>query len=87
MLCIELEDYCCCYHFVQAERRLHGKVFDLQDRLDQEKHNTRSMENYVSFLKASYSNVFGDSTLGPGNASTLGLSGRTSSFASPKKVH
>ena len=70
----------------QAERRLNNKVFDLQDRLDQEKHNNRSMENYVSYLKASYSNVFGDSTIGAGAAYSGRGSSLGSSFSSPKKV-
>ncbi|XP_065198571.1 outer dense fiber protein 2-like [Sycon ciliatum] len=69
-----------------AERRLNNKVFDLQDRLDQEKHNNRSMENYVSYLKASYSNVFGDSTIGAGAAYSGRGSSLGSSFSSPKKV-
>ena len=43
---------------IQAERRYNSKLYDMRDRLDQANSTTRSMQNYVSFLKSSYSNVF-----------------------------
>ena len=43
---------------LQAERRYNSKLYDMRDRLDQANSTTRSMQNYVSFLKSSYSNVF-----------------------------
>lgn len=42
----------------EAERRYNSKLYDMRDRLDQANSTTRSMQNYVSFLKSSYSNVF-----------------------------
>lgn len=42
----------------EAERRYNSKIYDMRDRLDQANNTTRSMQNYVSFLKSSYSNVF-----------------------------
>ena len=47
-----------CYLLLQAERRYNSKLYDMRDRLDQANSTTRSMQNYVSFLKSSYSNVF-----------------------------
>ena len=44
----------------QCERRYNSRLYDLKDRLDQSQSTNRSMQNYVSFLKTSYSNVFGD---------------------------
>lgn len=42
----------------ETERRYNSKLFDMRDRLEQANSTTRSMQNYVSFLKSSYSNVF-----------------------------
>lgn len=42
----------------EAERRYNSKLYDMRDRLDQANSTTRSMQNYVSFLKSSYANVF-----------------------------
>ncbi|KAJ7370112.1 spermatogenesis [Desmophyllum pertusum] len=42
----------------EAERRYNSKLYDMRDRLDQANSTTRSMQNYVSFLKSSYSDVF-----------------------------
>jgi len=42
----------------EAERKYNSKLFDMRDRLEQANSTTRSMQNYVSFLKSSYSNVF-----------------------------
>ena len=42
------------------ERRFSSRLSDMRDRLDQANTTTRSMQNYVSFLKSSYSNVFDD---------------------------
>jgi len=49
------------------ERRLSSKVSDLKDRLEQSYSTNRSMQNYVHFLKTSYSNVFGSGS-GAGSA-------------------
>ncbi|XP_038637483.1 outer dense fiber protein 2 isoform X5 [Scyliorhinus canicula] len=46
-----------------AERRFQSRLQDLKDRLEQSESTNRSMQNYVQFLKASYSNVFGDVAL------------------------
>ena len=50
--------YVCFFLSTQAERRYNSKLYDMRDRLDQANSTTRSMQNYVSFLKSSYSNVF-----------------------------
>lgn len=50
--------YTYCVLSIQAERRYNSKLYDMRDRLDQANSTTRSMQNYVSFLKSSYSNVF-----------------------------
>ena len=42
----------------QTERRYSSKLYDMRDRLDQANSTTRSMQNYVAFLKSSYANVF-----------------------------
>ncbi|CAH1272525.1 ODF2L [Branchiostoma lanceolatum] len=47
----------------EHERKHHSKLQDLTDRLEQANTTNRSMQNYVSFLKSSYANVFGDSVL------------------------
>ncbi|XP_073079732.1 outer dense fiber protein 2 isoform X4 [Manis javanica] len=44
-----------------ADRRYQSRLQDLQDRLEQSESTSRSMQNYVQFLKSSYANVFGDS--------------------------
>ncbi|XP_014341650.1 outer dense fiber protein 2 isoform X1 [Latimeria chalumnae] len=45
------------------ERRLQSRLQDLKDRLEQSESTNRSMQNYVQFLKSSYANVFGETTL------------------------
>ncbi|XP_078603530.1 outer dense fiber protein 2-like isoform X2 [Branchiostoma floridae x Branchiostoma japonicum] len=47
----------------EHERKHHSKLQDLTDRLEQANTTNRSMQNYVSFLKSSYANVFGDTVL------------------------
>jgi outer dense fiber protein 2 len=42
------------------ERRYHSRVHELQDRLEQANSTKRSLENYVVFLKSSYTSVFSD---------------------------
>ena len=49
-----------CLHSLQVERRFTSRLSDMRDRLDQANTTTRSMQNYVSFLKSSYSTVFDD---------------------------
>ena len=44
------------------ERRYHARVHDLQDRLEQANSTKRSLENYITFLKSSYTTVFNDSS-------------------------
>lgn len=46
----------------QLERKFNSQVYDLKDRLEQSHSTNRSMQNYVSFLKNSYANVFGDTS-------------------------
>ncbi|XP_039634983.1 outer dense fiber protein 2 isoform X1 [Perca fluviatilis] len=48
----------------EVERRYHGRLQDVKDRLEQSDSTNRSLQNYVQFLKASYANVFGDLALG-----------------------
>ncbi|MXQ80919.1 hypothetical protein E5288_WYG012787 [Bos mutus] len=43
-----------------ADRRYQSRLQDLKDRLEQSESTSRSMQNYVQFLKSSYANVFGD---------------------------
>ncbi|XP_068190764.1 outer dense fiber protein 2 [Antennarius striatus] len=47
----------------EVERRFHGRLQDMKDRLEQSDSTNRSLQNYVQFLKASYSNVFGEAAL------------------------
>lgn len=47
----------------QAERRFQSRLQDLKDRLEQSESTNRSMQNYVHFLKSSYTNVFGEAAL------------------------
>ncbi|KAM3874197.1 outer dense fiber protein 2 [Diretmus argenteus] len=47
----------------EVERRYQSRLQDVKDRLEQSDSTNRSLQNYVQFLKASYSNVFGDSAL------------------------
>jgi len=47
----------------EAERRSQLRINEMRERLEQANNTTRSMQNYVNFLKQSYSSVFGDSTL------------------------
>ncbi|XP_022099151.1 outer dense fiber protein 2-like isoform X2 [Acanthaster planci] len=46
-----------------AERKFNSQLYDLKDRLEQSHSTNRSMQNYVQFLKNSYANVFGDTSL------------------------
>ncbi|XP_038045814.1 outer dense fiber protein 2-like isoform X2 [Patiria miniata] len=46
-----------------AERKFNSQLYDLKDRLEQSHSTNRSMQNYVQFLKSSYANVFGDTSL------------------------
>ncbi|XP_024120568.1 outer dense fiber protein 2 isoform X2 [Oryzias melastigma] len=47
----------------EAERRYQSRLQDMKDRLEQSNGTNRSLQNYVQFLKASYTNVFGDPLL------------------------
>ncbi|KAF6721696.1 Outer dense fiber protein 2 [Oryzias melastigma] len=47
----------------EAERRYQSRLQDMKDRLEQSDGTNRSLQNYVQFLKASYTNVFGDPLL------------------------
>ncbi|GFN76801.1 outer dense fiber protein 2-like [Plakobranchus ocellatus] len=53
----------------QNERKFNSRLYDLKDRLEQCHSTNRSMQNYVQFLKNSYSNVFGESSAIPGGSS------------------
>ncbi|RUS87173.1 hypothetical protein EGW08_005013 [Elysia chlorotica] len=44
----------------ENERKFNSRLYDLKDRLEQCHSTNRSMQNYVQFLKNSYSNVFGE---------------------------
>ncbi|KAI5239208.1 Outer Dense Fiber Protein 2 [Manis pentadactyla] len=44
-----------------ADRHYQSRLRDLKDRLEQSESTSRSMQNYIQFLKSSYANVFGDS--------------------------
>ncbi|XP_040013920.1 outer dense fiber protein 2 isoform X4 [Xiphias gladius] len=46
-----------------VERRYQSRLQDVKDRLEQSDSTNRSLQNYVQFLKASYTNVFGDLAL------------------------
>ncbi|XP_048065580.1 outer dense fiber protein 2b isoform X1 [Megalobrama amblycephala] len=45
------------------EKRLQCKLQDMKNQLEQVNSANRSLQNYVHYLKASYTNVFGDSVL------------------------
>ncbi|RDD45390.1 Outer dense fiber protein 2 [Trichoplax sp. H2] len=45
----------------EAERKCNSRLNDMKDRLEQANNTTRTMQNYVSFLKSTYSSVFGNS--------------------------
>lgn len=47
----------------EVERRYQSRLQDVKDRLEQSDSTNRSLQNYVQFLKASYTNVFGDLAL------------------------
>uniref|UniRef100_A0A8C6TS79 Outer dense fiber protein 2 n=1 Tax=Neogobius melanostomus TaxID=47308 RepID=A0A8C6TS79_9GOBI len=47
----------------EAEQRYQSRLQDIKDRLQQSDSTNRSLQNYVQFLKASYTNVFGDTAL------------------------
>ncbi|XP_052789750.1 outer dense fiber protein 2-like isoform X2 [Mya arenaria] len=47
----------------ETERKFNSRLYDLKDRLEQSHSTNRSMQNYVQFLKNSYANVFGDSSV------------------------
>ena len=55
--------------YPQNERKFNSRLYDLKDRLEQCHSTNRSMQNYVQFLKNSYSNVFGESSAVPGSSS------------------
>eukprot|EP00112_Aurelia_sp_Birch-Aquarium-sp1_P003253 Seg1363.3 transcript_id=Seg1363.3/GoldUCD/mRNA.D3Y31 product="Outer dense fiber protein 2" protein_id=Seg1363.3/GoldUCD/D3Y31 len=44
----------------EAERKFNSRLQDMRDRLEQANSTTRSMQNYVSFLKSTYTSVFND---------------------------
>ncbi|CAG5119721.1 unnamed protein product [Candidula unifasciata] len=46
----------------ENERKFNSRLYDLKDRLEQCQSSNRSMQNYVQFLKNSYSNVFGETS-------------------------
>ena len=46
----------------QTERKFSSQLQNFKDRLEQSHSTNRSMQNYVQFLKNSYSNVFGDTS-------------------------
>lgn len=46
---------------LQMERRFQSQLQNMKDRLEQSDSTNRSLQNYVTFLKTSYGNVFGDS--------------------------
>lgn len=52
-----------CIYDAQMERRYQSRLQDVKDRLEQSDSTNRSLQNYVQFLKASYTNVFGDVAL------------------------
>ncbi|XP_077078879.1 outer dense fiber protein 2b isoform X2 [Siphateles boraxobius] len=45
------------------EKRFQCKLQDMKNQLEQVNSTNRSLQNYVHYLKASYTNVFGDSAL------------------------
>ncbi|XP_051508951.1 outer dense fiber protein 2-like [Myxocyprinus asiaticus] len=45
------------------EKRFQCKLQDMKNQLEQMNSTNRSLQNYVHYLKASYTNVFGDSAL------------------------
>ncbi|KAL6114910.1 odf2 [Pungitius sinensis] len=47
----------------EMERRFQSQLQNMKDRLEQSDSTNRSLQNYVTFLKTSYGNVFGDSLL------------------------
>ncbi|XP_055009571.1 outer dense fiber protein 2 isoform X1 [Boleophthalmus pectinirostris] len=47
----------------ETEQRYQSRLQDVKDRLEQSDSTNRSLQNYVQFLKASYTNVFGDLSL------------------------
>ncbi|XP_033732389.1 outer dense fiber protein 2-like isoform X3 [Pecten maximus] len=47
----------------ENERKFNSRLYDLKDRLEQSHSTNRSMQNYVQFLKNSYANVFGESSI------------------------
>jgi outer dense fiber protein 2 len=47
----------------ESERRFNSRLYDLKDRLEQSHSTNRSMQNYVQFLKNSYANVFGETSV------------------------
>lgn len=44
----------------EAEKKFSSRLQDMRDRLEQANSTTRSMQNYVHFLKSTYANVFSD---------------------------
>ncbi|KAM9858651.1 outer dense fiber protein 2-like [Aulostomus maculatus] len=47
----------------EMERRFQAQLQNMKDRLEQSDSTNRSLQNYVHFLKTSYGNVFGESSL------------------------
>ena len=45
---------------LQSERRFNSQLYDMRDRLEQSHSTNRSLQNYVEFLKNSYTTVFAD---------------------------
>lgn len=47
----------------EVEQQYQSRLQDVKDRLEQSDSTNQSLQNYVQFLKASYTNVFGDLAL------------------------
>ena len=48
---------------LKNERKSQSKIRDLQERLDQSQATRKSLENYVNFLKSSYSSIFNETSV------------------------
>ncbi|KAL5249958.1 hypothetical protein ACHWQZ_G015886 [Mnemiopsis leidyi] len=69
----------------EAEKRSQQRINEMRERLEQANNTTRSMQNYVNFLKQSYSSVFGDTTLDPASPYAGRLSPTFKRTSSPIK--
>lgn len=69
----------------EAEKRSQQRINEMRERLEQANNTTRSMQNYVNFLKQSYSSVFGDTTLEPSTPYTGRFSPTFKRASSPVK--